>query len=88
MFQSAESELLSCPLGCEQPTASKCLLALRRPQSLQEQLPPVEGIRTCLLQLGEWPQEYLSTHPQGALLHQPAEQDPVSRKGTSKLKGK
>jgi hypothetical protein len=22
---------------------------------------PVEGIRTCLLQLGEWPQEYLST---------------------------
>jgi hypothetical protein len=24
------------PLGCKQPTASKCLLALRRPQSLQE----------------------------------------------------
>jgi hypothetical protein len=36
------------------------------------------------LQLGEWPQEYLSTRPQGALLHQPVEQDPVSRKGTSK----
>jgi hypothetical protein len=45
---------------------------------------PVEGIRTCLLQLGEWPQEYLSTRPQGALLHQPSEQDPVSGKGTSK----
>jgi hypothetical protein len=60
------------------------MLALRRPQSLQEQLPLVEGIRTYLLQLGEWPQEYLSTRPQGALLHQPAEQDPVSRKGMSK----
>jgi hypothetical protein len=35
-LQSAESELLSGPLGCKQPTASKCLLALRRPQSLQE----------------------------------------------------
>jgi hypothetical protein len=45
------------------------MLALRRPQSLQEQLPPVEGIRTCLLQLGEWLQEYLNTRPQGALLH-------------------
>jgi hypothetical protein len=72
------------PLSCKQPTTSECVLALRRSQSLQEQLSPAEAMRTCLLQLGEWPQEYLSTRPQGALLHQPAEQDPVSRKGTSK----
>jgi hypothetical protein len=81
---SQQSQVLLASLGCKQPTTSKCLLALQRPQSLQEQLPPVEGIRTCLLQLGEWPQEYLSTRPQGVLLHQPAEQDPISRKGTSK----
>jgi hypothetical protein len=55
MFQLAKSELLSGPLGRKQPTTSKCLLALRRPQSLQEQLPPDEGTRTYLLQLGEWP---------------------------------
>jgi hypothetical protein len=52
------------------------MLALRRPQSLQEYLPLVEGIRTYLLQLGEWPQECPSTRLQGTLLHQPAEQDP------------
>jgi hypothetical protein len=39
------------------------VLALRRSQSLQEQLSPAEAIRTGLLQLGEWPQEYLSTCP-------------------------
>jgi hypothetical protein len=59
------------------------MLALRRSQSLQEQLSPAEATRTRLLQLGEWPQEYLGIRPQGALLHQPAEQDPVSMKGTS-----
>jgi hypothetical protein len=83
-FSQQSQSSFQAPSVASKPTASKCLLALRRSQSLQEQLPPVEGIRTCLLQLGEWPQEYLSTRPQGAFLHQPAERDPISRKGMSK----
>jgi hypothetical protein len=45
MVQSAESELLSCPLSCKQPTPGECVLALRRSQSRQEQLSQLKPSR-------------------------------------------
>jgi hypothetical protein len=53
----------SMPPQLQATNTSECVLALRRSHSLQEQLSPAEAIGTGLLQLSEWPQEYLSIRP-------------------------